>query len=160
MYKVIGHPRTRTMRVLWMLEELGEPYEIEPAYPHSDPIRAANPLGKVPALMDGDAALTDSVAIVTYLADKHGRFTAPAGTIARAKQDAMTQFCVDAIEGALWTAAKNSFANPEEHRCADIKRVCVYEFEKAIASLDQMLGDKEFVMGDAFTVPDITLSAA
>jgi glutathione S-transferase len=157
MYKVIGHPRTRTMRVLWMLEELGEDYEIDPSGPQSDAVRAASPLGKVPVLRDGDAALTDSVAIVTYLADKNGRFTASPGTIARAKQDGMTQFCVDCIEGALWTAAKNSFANPEAHRCPEIKPVCEYEFDKAIASLDTMLGDNEFAMGNAFTVPDIII---
>jgi glutathione S-transferase len=157
MYKVIGHPRTRTMRVLWMLEELGEEYQIDPASPRSAAVMAANPLGKVPALMDGDAALTDSVAIVTYLADKNGRFTASAGTVARARQDGMTQFCVDEIEGALWTAAKNSFVNPEAHRCAAIRPVCEYEFEKAITGLERFLGDNEFVMGNAFTVPDLLI---
>ncbi len=157
MYKVIGLPRTRTMRVLWMLEELGADYEIEPARPHSDPVTVGNPGGKVPVLQDGGHVLTDSVAIVTYLADKHGRFTHPAGTPARARQDAMTQFTVDEVEGALWTAAKNSFVNPEEHRAAAVIPVCQFEFDKAMGILAQHLDGHEFIAGDGFTVPDLLL---
>ncbi len=157
MYKVIGHPRTRTMRVLWMLEELGEEYEIDPSLPGSPPVLAINPLGKVPAMLDGDLALADSVAIVTYLADKNGKFTASAGTAARAKQDGMTQFAVEAVEGPLWTAAKNNFVNPEAHRCKDIRPVCEFEFDKAVNGLEKLLGDNEFAAGDRFSVPDIIL---
>ena len=106
MYEIIGFPRTRAMRVIWLLEELGEPYEIDPAMPQSDKVRSVNPSGKVPVLMEDDEPITDSVAICTYLADKHGRFTFPAGTLKRARQDSFTQFGVDVLEGALWTAAK------------------------------------------------------
>ena len=157
MYKVIGAPRTRTMRVIWMLEELGQDYELQPAAPHSDPVTPGNPGGKIPVLMDGDATLTDSVAICTYLADRHGGCTHPPGTIARARQDAMTQFCVDEVEGALWTAAKNSFVNPEEHRCAAIRPVCEFEFAKAMKVLARHVEGSEFIAGDMFTVPDLIL---
>ena len=50
MYKLIGSPKTRAIRVLWMLEELGADYEIDPATPHSETVFAINPSGKVPAL--------------------------------------------------------------------------------------------------------------
>lgn len=158
MYKVIGSPRTRTMRVLWMLEELGLTYELDPAPPRSAAILAVNPLGKVPALLtpEGDAII-DSVAIVTYLADRHAALTHPPGTIERARQDAMTQFCVDQVEGALWTAAKSSFVNPEDRRSADIKPICKWEFDRAMDALAGFLGDREFVAGDSFTVPDLLL---
>ena len=73
MYKVYGTLNTRTLRVLWTLEELGQPYELIECKPQSDVIRAVNPTGKVPALQDGDDTITDSVAIMTYLADKHGQ---------------------------------------------------------------------------------------
>ncbi|MEO0863627.1 MAG: glutathione S-transferase N-terminal domain-containing protein, partial [Pseudomonadota bacterium] len=85
MYHVIGTAKSRAFRVMWMLGELGQDYEVTPAMPRSEEIMAHNPLGKVPALKDGDDVLTDSVAIITYLADKHGALTAPAGTIARAR---------------------------------------------------------------------------
>ena len=157
MYKVVGLPRTRTMRVLWMLEELGQDYEIVPAKPHSPEVLEGNPGGKVPTLHDGGAVLTDTVAICTYLADKHGACTHPAGTPARARQDAMTQFCVDEIEGALWTASKNTFMNPEEHRAPDVAAVCKWEFGKAMKTLEAHLAGREFVAGDMFTVPDLLL---
>ena len=72
MYEVIGMRASRAMRVLWMLEEAGLPYRHIPAKPRDADAAAANPSGKIPALRDGDAVITDSVAIMTYLADKHG----------------------------------------------------------------------------------------
>lgn len=77
MYKVIGATKTRAMRVMWMLEELGQPYDHLPCAPRSDEAKQYNPSGKIPALVDGDDVLTDSVAIMQYLADKHGALTAP-----------------------------------------------------------------------------------
>ncbi|WP_428646660.1 glutathione S-transferase family protein [Roseibium sp.] len=157
MYKIIGFPRTRAMRVIWMLEELGEPYELDPAMPHSDTVMALNPCGKVPVLIDGDAVLTESVAICTYLADKHGKLTFPPGTPERARQDSFTQFGVDVLEGALWTAAKNSFIHPEEVRVPAIKDVCKMEFARGLRTLEQRLGDGPYVMGDTFTIADILI---
>uniref|UniRef100_UPI003BA95169 glutathione S-transferase family protein n=1 Tax=Stappia sp. TaxID=1870903 RepID=UPI003BA95169 len=156
-YTVIGHPQSRAMRVIWMLEELGEPYELRPFRPQSDEVRALNPLGKIPVLKEGEAVLTDSVAICTYLADRNGRLTAQAGTLARARQDALTQFVVDEVEGALWTAAKNSFIHPEELRVPEIKKVCRAEFAKAMERATLLLGDRTWLSGDDFTLPDLLL---
>lgn len=157
MYTVVGKPGSRTMRAIWMLEELGEPYEIVVAGPHSEEVRKGNPGGKMPALWDDGAVIHDSVAICTYLADKHGKLTAKAGTPLRAKQDALMQFTVDEIEGALWTAAKNSFIHPEEFRSADIRRTCDYEFGKAMATLAEHLEGKSFLTGEDFTIADLIL---
>ncbi|MEP3045344.1 MAG: glutathione S-transferase family protein [Roseibium sp.] len=157
MYKIVGFPQTRAMRVMWLLEELDLPYEIEPALPQSEGIRAVNPSGKVPALIDGDAVITESVAICTFLADKHGQFTFPAGTIERAQQDSFTQFAVDVLEGALWTAAKNSFIHPKDVRVPEIKEVCKLEFDQGLETLAKRLGDGPYVMGETFTIADIIL---
>lgn len=155
MYTVIGFPRTRAMRVMWMLEELGQDYTIVPAMPQSPEVHAFNPTGKVPVLVEGDMAVPDSVAIVTFLADRHGACTHPAGSPARALQDSFTQFCVDEVEGALWFAAKHGFVLPEERRVGAVKATCRWEFDRAMAALETRLGDGEFVTGDTFTVPDI-----
>jgi len=156
-YKIIGCPRTRAMRVMWLLEELGEAYEIDPAMPQSDVARTFNPSGKVPILMDGDTAITESVAICTYLADKHGKCTFPAGSLDRARQDSFTQFGVDVLEGALWTAAKNTFINPEDKRAPDVKEVCRYEFARGLDVLGKRLGGGPYVMGETFTIADIII---
>lgn len=157
MYKVIGTLQSRALRVLWLLEELGEAYVHDPANPQSDAVRAANPAGKIPVLIDGNAVLTDSIAICTYLADKHGKITFPAGTIDRARQDSFTQFAVDELEGALWTAAKNSFIHPKDMRVPDIKSVCKAEFSNALKTLETRLGDRPYVMGETFTIADIII---
>jgi putative NADH-flavin reductase len=61
MYTVIGSPRSRAMRVLWMLEELEQPYELIPAAPRDEAVRAYNPAGKVPVLLvDGQPSPTAS----------------------------------------------------------------------------------------------------
>lgn len=157
MYKVIGSPKTRALRVIWMLNELGEPYEVDPLPPRDPKLASLNPSLKVPVLKDGDDYVIDSVAICQYLADKHGKMTYPAGTIRRAHQDSFTQFCVDEVEGPAWIATKHNFALPEEYRVADVKRACAFDFGRAMASLSERLGSKTFVMGDTFTVPDLLL---
>ena len=114
MYKVIGTIKSRGFRVMWMLEEMGIDYEYVPCPPRSEIARKYNALGKIPALVDGDEVLTDSVALMTYLGDKHGQLTAPAGTPARAQQDALTLWLIDEFDAVLWTYAKNAFVFPEE----------------------------------------------
>jgi len=157
MYTVIGTVASRAMRVVWMLEELEQPYELIPANPRSSDIVTHNPDGKIPALISEGTTLIDSVAIIQFLADRHEAFTYPAGTLERAKQDSLTQFCVDEIEGALWTAAKNTFIHPEEKRVPAIKETCRYEFAMAMERLERRLGDGPYVMGDIMTVPDILI---
>ncbi len=154
MYTVIGSLNSRTFRVLWALEELGLDYDHTPAGPRSEEARAHNPLGKIPVLLDGEDALTDSTAIMTYLADKHGGLTAPAGTVDRARQDALTFWLVDEFDAILWMAAKHSFALPEEHRVPAIKDSLKAEFARSLEHFATRIRG-EFVMGDRITVPDI-----
>lgn len=157
MYTVVGTVASRALRVIWMLEELEQPYELVPASPRSPEIKAHNPDGKVPALVVDGTALIDSVAIVQFLADRQGALTYPAGSLERAQQDSMTQFCVDEIEGALWTAAKNTFVHPKEHQKREIKETCRFEFNLAMERLARRLGDQPYIMGETFTVPDILI---
>ena len=154
MYTVIGATRTRAFRVMWMLEELGEEYAHIPAAPRSEEAKQYNSSGKIPALLDGDSVLTDSVAIMTYLADKHGRLTAPAGTTARARQDAMTFWLIDEMDAILWSFAKHTFALPEEERVTPALQGLKTEFSRAAATLSDRL-DGPFLTGPHLTVPDI-----
>lgn len=155
MYQVVGPVRSRALRVLWMLEELGEPYEHLNAPPRSEGVRALNPAGKVPVLVADGTPITDSTAILTFLADRHGRFTFPAGTLDRARQDSLTQFLLDEFDAALWMAARHSFILPEELRQAAIKDSLKWEFERSQKVLVSRMGAGPFLMGEAMTVPDI-----
>ena len=159
MYRVIGPIRTRTLRVLWALEELEQPYEHVVAPPHADAVVEFNPAGKVPVLVVGGVPITDSIAILTYLADKHGGLTFPPGTLERARQDSLTQFINDEFDQILWTAARHSFILPEEHRVPAIKDSLKWEFSRSQARMiARMAEDGPFLMGETMTIPDILLT--
>lgn len=157
MYTLIGTYKSRAFRVAWMLNELAEPFELDATPPRDKKLADINPSLKVPVLKDGADYIIDSVAIIQYLADKHGQLTAKAGTIQRAHQDSFTQFAVDDVELALWVAAKHSFALPAELRVPDVKRACIFDFDRAMTTLSVRLGDRRYVMGDTVTVPDLLL---
>jgi glutathione S-transferase len=78
---------SRSQRILWMLEELGVPYEVkryerEPSMQAPASLRAVHPLGKSPVIADGDCTLAESGAILEYLVDAYGngRFRPATGT--------------------------------------------------------------------------------
>jgi glutathione S-transferase len=139
-------------------EELGVPYEHRPEKPRSMAVRMLNPSGKVPVMLDGDAVLTDSTAIVQYLADKHGSLTFPAGTVDRARQDGWTHAILDELEGPLWTAARHTFALPHDMRLPAIKESLRWEYAGAIERMAKQVPETDWLMGDRFTVPDILLA--
>ena len=81
------HNNSRSQRILWMLEELGVPYEVkryerEPSMQAPASLRAVHPLGKSPVITDGDRTLAESGAILEYLVDTYGngRFRPATGT--------------------------------------------------------------------------------
>ena len=154
MYTVIGSKTTRAFRVLWALEEMGLPYRHDAAKPRSDAVIALNPSGKVPVLRDGDAVLTDSMAILTYLADKHGQLTHPAGTLQRARQDALTFLLLDEFDAVVWMAARHSFILPPELRMKEVKDSLKWEFVQSAARLAAQV-QGPFLMGEAMTIADI-----
>jgi glutathione S-transferase len=141
-----------------MMEELGLEYEHLTYAPRSEDMLKHNPSGKVPALLVDNDVIIDSVAIIQYLADKHGQMTYPAGSIDRAKQDSFTQFIIDEIDASLWMAARNTFVLPEDKRVPEIKETLKWEFVRSLKTLEKRIGGREFIMGDQITVPDIVLT--
>ncbi|MCC5961042.1 MAG: glutathione S-transferase family protein [Rhodobacteraceae bacterium] len=158
MYTVIGKANSRATRVLWMLEELGQSYVHVPAAPQSEGVVSFNPAGKVPVLIEDGTPITDSTAIIQYLADKHGALTYPAGTLDRARQDSLTQFLLDEFDAALWMAARHSFVLPAEMRQSAIKDSLIWEFTNSQKTLVHRMGEGPFLMGGQMTVPDIILT--
>ena len=69
-------PRSRSYMALWLLEEMGRPYRIEllsleKGEQKSPAVLKHNPMGKVPVILDGDVAVSETGAIITYLLDKY-----------------------------------------------------------------------------------------
>jgi glutathione S-transferase len=157
MYEVIGGTKSRAFRVYWMLEELGVDYVGIPMKPRSAELIKINPSGKVPLLVDDGTIISDSMAILTYLGDKHKSLTYEAGTKERAIQDGFTFSINDEIDGILWMAARHSFILPEEMRIPNINASLKWEFTRNCKNLvNKMSGP--FLMGEKFTIPDILLT--
>lgn len=157
MYKAYGNARNRALRVLWLLEELGVEYEYFNYRAASDDMKTVNPSGKSPALgVDGEI-ITDSAAIMCFLADRHGQFTFPAGTIERGQQDSLMHQINDEMDAILWTAARHTFVLPKEQRFPDVKESLRWEFTRNCERIAAKMRG-EFLMGDQMTVPDILLT--
>lgn len=157
MYQAIGNVKSRAFRMFWMLEELGVEYEHINEGPRSERVKALNPSGKVPVLIEDGTVLTDSCAIMTYLADKHQALTYPAGTLDRARQDALMHQINDELDAVLWVAARHSFILPEDKRVPAVKHSLKWEFERNCERIADAI-EGEFLMGDKITVPDILLA--
>ena len=162
MIKVYGFPKTRSLRILWTLEEIGADYGLvkvdlfkgeaeEPAF------LRLNPAGKVPVLVDDDLVLSESGAICTYLADKYpesGLAPEPR-TEQRAIYDQMCFFALTELEQPLWTMAKHRFVLPAQLRVPDVIDAANWEFARAVDALAMRIGEQEFVLGSRFTVADV-----
>src|SRR5438128_3810983 len=101
-------PNSSSQRVLWMLEEVGEPYELtilgDRASRTADPeYMARHPLGRVPVLEDGQADIFESGAICLYLADKYPQkgLLPPPGTVERGLAYQWVFFAYTEMQGAL-----------------------------------------------------------
>ncbi|WP_370206288.1 glutathione S-transferase family protein [Pararhodobacter marinus] len=156
-YTLIGAVSTRAARPVWMLEELGVPYEHLGVKPHSDDVVRHYPRGKVPVLLVEGEPITDSTAILSYLADAHDQFTARAGTLARARQDMLLQCALDEFDSVLWTSARHSFILPEDKRVPQVKDSLRWEFERNQASMARRMGDGPYLTGEKFSIADIVL---
>lgn len=164
MITLYGCLRTRSDRALWALEEKGVPYQFEQidlfkGEGRSPAFLALNPAGKIPLLRDGDVMLTESLAICHYIADRcAGVSIAPAfGSDDRARYDQWCSFVISELEQPLWTISKHKFALPADWRVPDVIATAHKEFAVATTLLAQGLADREFIVGDSFSVADILI---
>lgn len=157
MYKAIGSPGSRLTRVTWMLEELGQQYEIVKTKQHTPEMLRYNASGKGPVLDDDGVVITDSAAICAYLADKHPeKRMGPENLAERAHLNAWLFFAQSELEAPLWNKLKHRMLLSEEER-VDVGPWTSAEFTREIHSLDARLGEREFAMGDRFTAADVIL---
>ncbi|MER8851209.1 glutathione S-transferase family protein [Mesorhizobium australicum] len=158
MYKAIGSRGSRVSRVLWMLEELGQPYAFVEVKLRSPEAYALNPSGKVPVLTDDELTVTDSAAICVYLADKHADkgMGANPGLAGRAEMDSWMHFAQSEFEAPLWNKLRHRFLLPRDVR-VDVGPAAAFDFATEVKALERRLGDKPFALGDRFSAVDVLL---
>jgi len=168
---------SRSQRVLWLLEELGLPYEIK--FYQRDPntmlappsLRAVHPLGKSPVVTEDGATLAESGAIIAYLLERHGngRFIPAAGTPERlrftywlhyAEGSAMSPLLLNLIFRRLPTQPMPFFAKPVVRGLSQ-KVLATFVGPQLKTHFDYMeseLGKSTWFAGNDFTAADIQMS--
>jgi glutathione S-transferase len=155
---------TRSIRVRWTLQELEVPFESVtvrlPDNEHKSPeFLKVNPAGKLPVLIDDGFVLTESAAIVRYLAEKYPEQRLwPTSLRERAEADRWLMFAVTELEQPLWRMARHTFVYPEEQRLAADAQIAARELKEMAQVAERRLRDREFLAGDHVTVADFVMA--
>ena len=156
--KLFWAPQTRAQRAIWLLEEVGIPYDMERvelgSANHSPEFLAASPMGKVPAIADGDIRMAESAAICLYVADRYS-----AGKLAPALDDALrgdflfwTMYTPAVVEPAMSEKFNQVESNRHRNGWGD--------FDLMIETWDRAMDDREWILGDRFTAADVMLGSS
>jgi glutathione S-transferase len=168
---------SRSQRVLWLLEELGVPYEIKRYQRDAKTmlappeLRAVHPLGKSPVIQDGAVTLAESGAILEYLAERHGngRFTPAAGTPERlrytywmhfAEGSAMPPLLLKLVFDRIERAPMPFFAKPIARAIARRAKEGFVQpnIDRNLDYMESELAGREWFAGAEFSAADIQMS--
>ena len=158
--KLYGFGPTRSLRALWGLKELGAAFEFEVvnlvAGENQRPeFLRLNPAGKLPVLVDGDLVVTESAAIVLYLADKYPhRNLLPADLKVRAEVYRWVMFAMTELETPLWRITRHTALLPQEKRLPQDAALAREDFTRMATVFDRHMEGRTFIVGDAITAAD------
>ena len=153
------NPNSRGRIIRWLLEECGADYEVVPV-PYGEngtksaDYLAVNPMGKLPAVKYGDAVITETAALITFLAElfPEKNLSPTAGTAERGEFSRWLMFAMH----AEYAFMDKRFGIPET---PERKYSIGYgSFDEVVATLTTFLNGKEYALGDHFTALDLYLS--
>jgi len=153
---------TRSIRARWVLQELGVEFEaitidVLKGEHRSPEFLALNPAGKLPVLVDDDLILTESVAIVLYLAEKYpDEQLIPTKLAERAQLNRWLLFTTTELEQPLWRMARHTNLYPKEKRIPEEIAIARDDFLQMASILDQYMHDRQ--VGNKVTVGDFVLA--
>lgn len=158
--KLYWAPQTRAQRAIWMLEEAGLEYDMEVidirAANRNDSaeFRAASPMGKVPAIVDGAVCMAESAAICMYIADRYaaGGLAPPIEDPRRGKYLYWIMYTPAVVEPAMSEKFNKVPANRGRNGWGD--------FDLMIETLEQALEGRDWILGDVFTAADVMLGSS
>ena len=150
------NPMSRGRITRWMLEEVGQPYKTE-VLNYASAMKASaylaiNPMGKVPALRHGDAVVTETAAICTYLADAFPQagLAPPSGSKLRAPYYRWLFFTAGPVEAALTNKALGFEVPPDRERMMGYGNIA-----QTLDTLEAAVSRGEYLVGDSFTAADL-----
>jgi len=162
--KVYGYTRSRTVRTLWMLEELGIPYNHVDMGLHDGSTRSPeflkiNPAGHIPAIDDDGFKLSESMAINLYLAKKHGKLY-PADARAEAKTWQWSFWVMHELDKPIVQWMLNTIVFPVEQRNAKTAFQARDEMEWPLQVLNGELARQQYLADpQTFTVADLNVAS-
>lgn len=156
--KLYWCPQTRSFRGLWLMEEAGRPYErvlvdIKKGDQNKPAFRAVNPMGKVPALSDGEAKVAESAALCAYVAERvpEAKLAPPVGDPARGRYLHWLFFAAGCIEPA-YTQKFTNLTLPESTAGWG-------SFDRVVDVLEQAVQTGPWLLGERFSAADIMIGA-
>jgi len=164
MLKIYHAPGARSLRVIWMAEEMGLDYEIVPETfgQPSAAFISINPARALPAIVDGDVSMSESVAIMLYLAARHGP-TPIAPEIGDPAYPDYLQYLIygeASLSAFLNPLVGTRFMAPEDQKDNFTARICRGVFARRVLALEGRLAESKHLAGDAFTAADISVAYA
>ena len=150
---------TRDLRVLWALEEMQMPFEIvgmdHPAHDlNSDAYRRLSPFEQIPAIDDDGVVLSESAAILIYLAKKAGKLI-PAD---RAGEAQVVRWCFAAMNSVEMPLLSLLILDWTKDKGGNYREFAAAWARRHLGNLDRWLDGREFIATDAFTVADILMA--
>ena len=159
-------PNSRAGRIIWLLEELELPYEVNKMAFHpkdlkSDAHRARHPLGRVPVLDDGDVRIFESGAIVEYVLERHKNGGLKPAVNAPEFPEYLQWFhyCEGMVMPPVNTIVVQTLLLPPERRDETALGQAQRLLTKALAPVDEALAGRDYLIGD-FSAVDIMLGHA
>jgi GST-like protein len=148
------------MKVALMLEETALPYEAIPVDTrkgdqHKPEYLAINPNGKVPAIVDGDAIVFDSNAILLYLAEKTGQFMP--GNTPKARGELLSWLMFVASGVGPFSGQSVHFRNYSPEKIPYAVNRYMYEAQRHYAILEARLATRKFMLGDEYSIVDMAV---
>ena len=164
MIKLYGQFLSRAPRCLWAVEEIGVEYEhISVSQMNGETqtpeFLAVNPNGKVPALVDGDLHLFESMAINLYLAQKYGKSLWPADQNGQAEAIQWSIWAMTEIEPPLIAMLEEIMFKEEGERDQDRIANAKEQIDRPLKVLNDALASSEWLVGEAFSIADLNVSS-
>ena len=162
MLQLYGNPRSRALRCLWMLEEVGQPYQLVDKSLRADDLHSAdylklNPNARIPTLVDGDVVLWESMAINLYLAQKYdGPSHCDARMLGLAAQ--WSFWAMLEIEMLLLHMLEHRVLLAEHARDISVVERNELLLKKPLGILNAALSGRSHLAGDSFTVADLNVA--
>jgi glutathione S-transferase len=165
MLRIHGSARSRALRTLWMVGELGLPYEHNDLLPRSPGTRtpeylALNPNARVPTIEDDGFVLSESMAINLYLAKKHNSPLYPKDPRDEALCWQWSLWETDRLDRQIVNYANHHMVLPEAERKPAVAEAAWAEMAPALEVLEGALARSGWLVGGAFSIADLNVAAA